>query len=122
MSTPLLDLSYLFEVSCGDPTYIYEVLSIFLETVPASVETLEQTIRGTDDFEAIHRLAHSLKSSASIIRIRDMYDDVTRIDMLSRESKGKDEIVARLENILINFNKAVPLIEAEKGRNKPADK
>ena len=122
MNAPLLDLSYLFEVSAGDPTYVYEVLSLYLTTIPENIANLEKTIRETDDFETIHRLAHSLKSSASIIKVREMYEDITRIDSLSREKKGKEEIIARLENVLINFNKAIPLIEAEKGRNKPADR
>ena len=119
MSTPLLDLSYLFEVSGGDPVYIYEVLSLFIDTVPTTISTLNKTIRETDDYEAIHRQAHSLKSSAGIIKIRDMFDDINRIDMLSREKNGKAEIISRMDNVLSNFNKALPLIEAEKGRNKP---
>lgn len=121
MNAPLLDLSYLFDVSGGDPVYVYEVLTLFLETIPANVASLEQTIRETNDYETIHRQAHSLKSSASIIKIRNMYEDISRIDMLSREQTGKAEIVSRMENVLLNFNKALPLIEAEQGRNKPAE-
>ena len=122
MNAPLLDLSYLFEVSGGDPTYVYEVLTLFLDTVPATITSLDKTIRETNDFETIHRQAHSLKSSAGIIKIRSMYDDITRIDALSREKTGKEEIMTRMENVIINFNKALPLIEAEKGRNKPTAK
>ena len=122
MNAPLLDLSYLFEISGGDPTYIYEVLTLFIDTVPANLYALEKTIRESDDFELIHRQAHSLKSSASIVRIRDLYENITRIDVLSREKKGKPEIVTCLDNVLANFNKALPLIEAERGRNIPADR
>lgn len=122
MNTPILDLSYLFEVSGGDPNYIYEVLSLFVDTVPPNVYALEKTIRETDDFDLIHRQAHSLKSSASIVKIRDMYDNINRIDLLSREKKNKPEITACMEIVLTNFNKALPLIEAERGRNKPEPK
>ena len=121
MNAPLLDLSYLFEVSGGDPNYIFDVLTLFLDTVPATIAQLERSVREMTDFDMIHRQAHSLKSSAGIIRIKDMYDDINRIDALSRDQTGKAEIVARMENVLFNFNKALPLIEAERGRNKPVE-
>lgn len=116
---PLLDLSYLFEISFGDPQYVYDVLSLFVETFPPGLANLEKLIRETDDFDAIHKQAHTLKSSASIIRIRNVFDDITRIDMLSRSKTGKEEIIARLDNVIFNFNKALPLIQAERGRNRP---
>jgi hypothetical protein len=119
MNPPLLDLSYLFEISFGDPKYVFDVLSLFIETFPPGLANLERLIRETDDFDAIHKQAHTLKSSSSIIRIRQVFDDITRIDLLSRNGTGKEEIIARLDNILFNFKKALPLIQAERGRNKP---
>ncbi len=121
MNTPLLDLSYLFEISFGDPKYVFDVLSIFIETFPPGLANLEKLIRETDDYDAIHKQAHTLKSSASIVRIREMYDDLSRIDMLSRSETGKTEMIARIDNVLFNFRKALPLIQAERGRNKPAN-
>ncbi len=120
MNPPLLDLSYLFEISFGDPKYVFDVLSLFIETFPPGLANLERLIRETDDFDAIHKQAHTLKSSASIVRIRQVYDDLTRIDSLSRNSMGKEEIIAKMDNVLFNFKKALPLIQAERGRNKPA--
>jgi hypothetical protein len=119
MKSPLLDLSYLFEISFGDPKYVFDVLTLFIETFPPGLANLEKLIRETDDFDAIHKQAHTLKSSSSIIRIRGVYDDITAIDMLSRGGSGKEEIISRLDNVLFNFKKALPLIQAERGRNKP---
>ncbi len=121
MNEPLLDLSYLFEISGGDPKYVYEVLTLFLDTFPKGVSVLEQLIRETDQYDHIHKQAHTLKSSAGVIRIRQVYSDLARIDALARTESGKEEIIAKLDNILFNFNKALPLIEAERGRNKPKD-
>ena len=119
LNAPLLDLSYLFDISCGDPKYVYEVLTIFVDTFPSGLSNLERLIRETDDFDAIHKQAHTLKSSAGIIRIKGVYDDITRIDTLARTHSGKEEIISKLNNIIFNFNKALPLIQAERGRNKP---
>lgn len=120
MNAPLLDLSYLFEISFGDPRYVYDVLTLFIETFPPGLANLEHLIRETDDFDGIHKQAHTLKSSASIIRIREVFDDISRIDVLARSGTGKEEIIARLDNVLFNFRKALPLIQAERGRNLPS--
>ncbi len=120
MDTPLLDLSYLQEISGSDSTYIYEVLNLFLDTVPKSLEILDQLIRETDDYDSIQRRAHSLKSSSSVIKVRDMFDNVARIDMLARSKSGKEEMRTRMDATLINFNEALPLIRAERKKNKPA--
>lgn len=120
MNPPLLDLSYLFDISCGDPKYVFEVLTLFVETFPNGLANLEKLIRETDDYEAIHKQAHTLKSSAGIIRIRQVYDDISRIDMLARSRGSKAEIIAKMENILFNFNKALPLIQSERGKHRPS--
>ena len=120
METPILDLSYLQEISGNDNIYIYEVLNLFLETVPKSLDILDQLIRETDDYDAIQRRAHSLKSSASVIKVRDMFDNVAKIDMLARSKSGKEEMRTRMDNTLANFKEALPIIQSEKKKHKPA--
>jgi len=114
MNKPILDLSYLVDTSSGDTYYIYEVLTLFVETFPVGLSNLENLIRNTDDYCAIHRQAHSLKSSASVVQIRDVCEAISNIDALSREKKGKAEIILNLDIILNNFNKALPLIQSER--------
>jgi chemotaxis protein histidine kinase CheA len=121
MSVPILDLDYLQDISGGDPKYVYEVLSLFIETFPVGLANLEKLIRETDDFEAIHKQAHTLKSSAGIVRIRSTFDDLSRIDMLARNKSNKEEIVSRLDSILFNFNKALPFIQSERAKCRAAD-
>lgn len=121
MSAPILDLDYLQDISGGDPKYVYEVLTLFIETFPAGLANLEQLIRETDDFDAIHKQAHTLKSSAGIVRIRATFDDLSRIDMLARNKSNKEEIINRLESILFNFNKALPFIQSERAKCRAAD-
>ncbi len=120
MESPLLDLGYLQEISQNDSTYMYEVMNLFLDTVPKSLETLDQLIRETDDFDSIQRRAHSLKSSSNVIKVRGMYDNVAKIDQLARARTGKDEMVTRITETLTTFNEALPLIKAERKKNKPS--
>lgn len=116
MNTPILDLSYLIDTSSGDSKYVYEVLTLFIESFPVGLNNLEKLIRNTNDYCAIHKQAHSLKSSASIVKIKDVYEAISKIDALSRQSTGKDEIVANLELVLNNFGKALPIIQSERSK------
>ncbi len=118
---PILDLEYLQDISGGDPKYVYEVLTLFVETFPVGLSNLEKLIKNTDDYDAIHKQAHTLKSSAGVVRIKNTFDDLSRIDMLARNKVGKEEIVSRLDNILFNFGKALPFIQAERQRCSAAD-
>ena len=114
MNKPILDLSYLIDTSSGDSQYIYEVLTIFVESFPVGLNNLEKLIRTTNDFCAIHKQAHALKSSASVVKIKDVYEAISTIDALSRQNTGKEEIVANLELVISNFCKALPLIQSER--------
>ncbi len=119
MKEPILDLSFLYELAKKDTVYIYEVICLFLKNVPGSLVNLEKLIRETNDFDSIQRQAHALKSSAGIIRVRDMYDDLVKIESLAREKSGKNEMIGILNNILANFKEALPLITAERDKKMP---
>lgn len=121
MDTQLLDLSFVYSMSDNDTNYVYEVINLFLENVPTSVAKLEQLVRKTDDLEAIQKQAHSLKSSANVIKVRGMYEDLVAMESMARagEIEDKPKIVELLDHIIVNFNEALPLLIAEKEKNKP---
>jgi HPt (histidine-containing phosphotransfer) domain-containing protein len=122
MTVPLLDISFLYNLADNDNVYINEVIKLFLDNVPNGLAKLEKAINETDDFEVIQRQAHALKSSAGIIKIRGMYEDLVVIEGLARQQAGKDEMLVKLNSILTNFKEALPLIEAEKKKNEQATK
>lgn len=116
---PLIDLSYLDELSGNDPAYMYEVMQIFLSNMPAGLQKLEDLIRNTEDWDAIYRQAHFLKSSVSIVKIRNMYDSLAAIEGYAKERENLQQIPLILDQILATFQEAHPLLIAERDRNKP---
>ncbi len=114
MNKPILDLSYLYDTSSGDSQYIYEVLTLFIESFPVGLNNLEHLIRTTEDYSAIHKQAHALKSSASVVKIKDVYESISKIDALSRINTGKNEITSNLEIVIYSFSKALPIIQSER--------
>lgn len=106
-------------MSDDDSVYVFEVVELFLKNVPAGLARLEETIRNTDDFETIQKQSHFLKSSANIIKVRGMYDDLVRMEALARAKTGKEEIEQLLEKLLLIFSEARPVLEAEQEKNRP---
>lgn len=119
MKTPVADFTFLYDLSGNDKNYIFEVLKLYLDTMPGGLEKLEQSIRKSHEFETIQHNAHFLKSSASVVKVRDMYDGLIEIEILARQRTGRDEMTAKLDHILDNFKEAYPIIMAEKERCKP---
>lgn len=117
---PLIDFSYLNELSDGDSKYLYELLDIFLGTTPDGLVKLEQHITETDDWDAIYKQAHFLKSSVGIVKIRDMHAQLLRIEELGRKQDGKEEIKELMAKIISTFTEAHPVLIAERNKHKKA--
>jgi HPt (histidine-containing phosphotransfer) domain-containing protein len=109
---PLIDLSYINEISGGDEGYIREVVGIFVDTMASGMPKLTDLIRNSGDFDSIQKQAHFLKSSAGIIKITGVYDNLVKIDLLSKQRTGLDEIKQSLNVIITNYNEALPFLIA----------
>lgn len=127
MEEQLIDFDFLEELSGGEQIYKYELLGIFLATVDEGLANLQNLVEGNKDFDAIFKQAHALKSSAGIIKIRDMHARLARIEELGRaisEKKavtGEGEIRELLAKVKETYNEAYPLLLAARDKNKPAE-
>src|SRR4051812_25496019 len=100
MAAALLDLSFLYQLASNDSVYIYEVIVLYLKNVPDSLSNLERLVKETNDFDAIQKQAHALKSSAGIIKVRDMYDSLVAIETIAREHGDQKEIRVRFDALI----------------------
>lgn len=126
---PIVDFAFLEELSGGDSIYKFELLSIFLSTTPDGVTNLERLVKEGSDYEAMYKQAHALKSSVGVIKIRDVHPGMAKIEALARgihegndkenDEEHKKEIVETLNSLLVTFNEALPLLEAERDKNEP---
>ena len=119
MTAPALDLSFVYTASDNDTDYIYNIVSLYINTAQKGVAELEKLIKNTDDYPAIAKQAHFLKSSANIVKVRDMYDDLVVIEAEAKLAKGKATILPKLEQMIVNLKEAMPLLKAEQKKCKP---
>ncbi|MBS1687697.1 MAG: PAS domain S-box protein [Bacteroidetes bacterium] len=113
MEQSIVDFSFLYEIADNDPQYIHDVIEIFLSSTPEGLEKLENLIRNTTDWDAIYKQAHFLKSSVSIVKVKDMFEDLAKIEALAKQQSGIDEITALLDKMLAIFKEAHPILLEE---------
>lgn len=124
VKSSILDMSYIHDVSGNEPTYIYELTGIFMDTMAEGLPKLKELIDEGSNFQKIHSQAHFLKSSAAIIKIGDNYDSLAQIDQIARKkTRGEEiefpEIVRLYNNVLSNYNEALPEILKLRKKNAP---
>jgi PAS domain S-box-containing protein len=117
---PLLDLSFLYDISENDPNYIYDVIDLFLSAMPDGLAKLEKLIYETKDWDEINKQAHFLKSSVSVINIREMYNNLAQIETLSRQRTSMTEIKEILKDTVATFSEALPQLQKIREDNRPA--
>lgn len=106
----LVDFSYIEELAGNKPDYMRQVLTIFMDNTYPGVDVLEKLINEKADYEPISKQAHFLKSSVSMIKIKDMYDTLKEIEILGKEKRDRDQIEKLLVTVLDTFAKAKPVI------------
>ncbi len=114
MNNDLVDFSYLYELSGNDSAYITEVINLFLGTMPEGLQQLANLVRNTEDYDAIYRQAHFLKSSVTVIRIRDMFANLSKLEALGKAKAPREEMLPVLETLETTYAAAHPMLLAEK--------
>ncbi len=114
MSTDIINFTYLLELSGNDSGYIAEVLGLFLGTMPEGLRQLGDLVRDGKDFDGIYKQAHFLKSSVSIVQVRDMYDNLTAIEAMGKLHAPQEEMMPVMISMEETFAKAYPILQREK--------
>ena len=112
--TPQIDLSYLREISGNDPGYMSEVMGIFIDTMKTGLPKLGELVMGAGDFAEIQKQAHFLKSSASIVKIGGVYENLIIIDNLSKQKADLPGIKQAYQIIEEKYNEALPVLNEER--------
>lgn len=119
MSNSLVDFSFVYEMSDNDAEYVHEITSLFVKTVGDGLVKLEELVNTENDSEVVRKQAHFLKSSANIIKVKGMFDELVLMENMAREGAGKDKLSVQLEQLKTMFKNARPELEAEISKTKP---
>ena len=79
------------QLAGGSSDFIKELISIFLEDVPETINQMENAL-SESDYLILGQLAHKMKSSIGIIGAHELYDLVCKIETASEASSLHDSL------------------------------
>jgi HPt (histidine-containing phosphotransfer) domain-containing protein len=112
-SKKLFDLTNLNEMLGGDQKAIFQMIKIFLQATPESLNELNKCYQ-KDDSDGVSKLAHKLKSSVDIFCINDIKQDIRRLENNTRDNINKDEVPDLVEKINRVLNSAIEQVKEER--------
>jgi len=111
----LVDLKYLEQMTGNDSQIIKEMIELFLNQLAEVREEMTLLVDGSNWFE-LSRQAHKIKSSALVIGVAKMAEEMKELEMLAKESKNTEkypEYVARFHTMVDVIEKELrPLLDA----------
>ncbi len=112
-SKRLFDLTNLNEMLGGDKKAILQMVKIFLQATPESLNELNRCFQ-KNDLQGVSKLAHKLKSSVDIFAINDIKQDIRRLENITRDNVNLDEVPELVEKINKVLSETISQVEKEK--------
>lgn len=84
-----------------------------MQATPESLSELNKCY-DKNDYEGVSKLAHKLKSSVDIFAIKEIKQDIRRLENNTRDNINLDEVPQLVEKINDILNKAIQQVEEEK--------
>ncbi|MCU0321364.1 MAG: response regulator [Chitinophagaceae bacterium] len=82
-----IDLNFLQQLAAGDNQYMKAMIKLFVENTPITLDSLYRAI-ARNDWHQVFKLAHFLKSSLSVIKIKEMYNLILLIEQMATNEKN----------------------------------
>lgn len=102
----ITDLTYLTNMSGGNPGIVKEMIGIFIEQVQEYVVEMQQYLKDKD-YQALGRLSHKAKSSVAIMGMNELAADLKTLELLSKESVDIDKYPELVDRFVVQCQLAM---------------
>jgi HPt (histidine-containing phosphotransfer) domain-containing protein len=113
----LTDLTYLQQMTGNDSEQMKEMINLFLNQLAETQVNFESVIDNKNWLE-LSRLAHKIKSSALVMGVGQMADEMKELELLAKESRSTEkypEYVARFKTMTnITVEELKPYLDSGK--------
>lgn len=105
-----IDLSFLHELAGGDADYAKSMIKLFLENVPNTLKTIKHAIE-ENNWATVGRLAHYIKSSLSVVKVKKMFDLSTKLESIAQKEQNVDLALSIIDQLNTLYLKAEFLLQ-----------
>jgi HPt (histidine-containing phosphotransfer) domain-containing protein len=95
----ITDLTYLNNMSSGNPEIVKEMIGIFVEQAHEYIRDMPKHL-DEKDYLALGKLAHKAKSSISIMGMTELAADLKTLELLTKENKDIETYPSYVEKFL----------------------
>ena len=104
----IADLKYLQQMTGNDSAMMREMIELFLSQLAEMRETIVKLAEERNWFE-LSRMAHKIKSSALVMGVMPMVDDMKELEMLAKDGKNTEKYPA----YIARFHSMIESVDAE---------
>jgi PAS domain S-box-containing protein len=94
----ITDLSFLKEISDSNDAFFKEFITMFLENTPKSIAEMQLGV-DNQDWEKLRQASHKVKPSFNYVGLKELNAKAARIEELSKNKSGMEEIKSCLNYI-----------------------
>ena len=109
-SSVSIDLSYLYDLSQGDPIFIKDMVQTFIKEAPAYLSNLSKAIK-EKDWENIYKVAHQLKPNYMMLGMTAQQDVALQLEKLAKQQEDQEKAWSLYLQLEQDTHKALPMLE-----------
>jgi CheY-like chemotaxis protein len=94
----IYDLGMVEAIAGGDQAFIKKMVALFIETVPANVQDLQQAV-ATENWDQASKMAHKLKSTVDSMGLKLIKQDIRTVEANAKQRVSLTEIPALADKI-----------------------
>lgn len=104
-----IDLSFLEEMSGGDPNFNQEMMALFIAKIPNDVNELEAAFH-KNDYDTVRKLAHNMRSSMDIFLLTDLTVCLSVIEQEALQNQFTTETVNAINILQCGVSEVVKIL------------
>lgn len=108
----LYDLTMIHDLSGGDEAFIKQMVELFVDTMPASMEELQATL-DQKQWEAMGKLAHKLKSTTGSMGMNAIKEEVRAVEQNCKKNENLEETPALAEKVIMVIHQTVEQLKKD---------
>lgn len=108
----LYDLTMIHGLSGGDEGFIRQMVELFIDTMPDSVDELKATL-DNQQWEAMGKLAHKLKSTTGSMGMDSIKDEVKGVEQNCKKNENLEQTPALVKKVILVINQTVAQLKKD---------
>ncbi|RYJ39011.1 GAF sensor hybrid histidine kinase [Flavobacterium anhuiense] len=106
----IIDMSFLDEMSGGDPEFMKDMIGLFTEKIPVQSAQLEEAFKNAD-YDNVKKLAHNMKSSMDIFMLQDLSNCLSIIEEEASSGKFTAETLDKVNIFSCGIEEVVKILK-----------